>query len=67
MAKKITYPIRSDPTFKRKFIDDIKLKRQLRYPKERLKPIKSARITLAMNRHPLMRKVKRDIIEADLI
>lgn len=66
MSIKNTVLIRTDQRFKELFIEDIKVQRQKFFPKERLKPVSSARITLASVRHPLMERIKKDIIKTSL-
>jgi|TARA_R100000750_G_C2343661_1_gene95317 hypothetical protein len=65
MSKKEGIPSRADAEFVNA-IKNIKIKRQNIFPKERLKPKSSSRITLAMSRHPLFLRIKKDIINADL-
>ena len=59
-------PIRINKKFLEQYINKIKLERQKLFPKEKLKPISSARVTLAMARHYDMKKIMNDIIRADL-
>jgi hypothetical protein len=65
MSKKNSRPIRADARFIRE-LNDMRLKRQLRFPKEKLKPKSQKRITLAMTRHKLFPKIKKDIIDSAL-
>ena len=65
MAHKNSIPIRTDPLFAEE-ISDIKRRRIDNHKDPQLKPTRTARITLAMKRHPLFGKIKNDIIEADL-
>lgn len=65
MGSKNTIPTRVDKKFLKE-IEDMKLIRIKTGKDSPLKPIKSARITLAMTRHPLFSKIKLDIIQADL-
>lgn len=48
-----------------KLLDEIKIMR-MKLEKETLNPVADWRITLAMLRHPLMIKIKSDIINAEL-
>jgi len=66
MSKINTIPMRTDRRFKELVIDSIKINRQKKFPSERIKPMRSARITLAMTRHPLMKTIKLDIEKNDL-
>lgn len=53
----------------RKLNEEIKKMQKERLEKgkdNQLKPITPRRITLAMTRHPLFQKIKKDIISADL-
>ena len=59
-------PIRINKKFLDQYINKIKIERQRLFPKEKLKPISSSRITLAMARHFDMKKIMNDIIRADL-
>jgi len=59
---KNTKVIRSDPEFYEKFIKDIQLQKM----KKQGKFTTPRRITLAVTRHPLISKIKKDIIDADL-
>jgi len=63
MKDKNSIPIRSDKNFK-KMINEIQLER-IKKGRD-LKFTRSSRITLAMTRHPDFKKIKQDIIEADL-
>ena len=57
-------PIRADPNFD----ELVKEIARERISKGKDKKFKSCRrITLAMVRHPLMREIERDIIDADLV
>ncbi len=48
-----------------KMLDDIKITR-IKLGKETLNPVADWRITLAIFRHPLIQKIKQDIIQAKL-
>ena len=65
MKRKNTIPIRSDPSFV-KVVKEIKTKRVKSGRDPPLKITSDARITLAMTRHNLFPKIKKDIIGADL-
>ncbi len=65
MAKRNSIPIRTDPNFIKE-IKEIQTKRLQIGKDELLKPMRAARITLAITRHPEFSKMKKDIIKADL-
>jgi hypothetical protein len=65
MATKNTIPTRVDKRFMKE-LNDMKLIRINTGKDNPLHPVKSARITLAMVRHPLFNKIKLDIINAEL-
>lgn len=65
MTSKNSIPTRVDKRFLKE-LEDMKLIRIKTGKDNPLKPTKSARITLAMTRHPLFNKIKLDIINADL-
>ena len=66
MARKNTIPIRSDVRFAKE-IKDMQLKRIKNGRDPALKPVKSARLTLAITRHPLFNKIKFAIVNTDLV
>ena len=66
MTTRNSIPIRSDPRFVKE-IEDMKTERIMKGKDRPLHPIKTSRITLAMTRHGLFKKMKQDIIDADLV
>lgn len=59
-------PMRANPNFIKE-IKDMQNKRIVATKKDPpLKPSSTSRLTLAMTRHPLFKKMKLDIVEADL-
>jgi len=64
MAKQINKPVRLDARFTRDFIQDIQMQKRKRDPQ--CPAPTPSRISLAIARHPLSGKIKKDIIEADL-
>ncbi len=65
LNKPRTDVIRADPNFSRT-IKELKEKRIQMGKDPLLKPIKTARITQAMTRHPTFKKMMDDILKADL-
>jgi len=65
MAKKNSKVSRNDPNFMKE-IEDMRIQRILRGKDNVLKPTSPRRITLAMTRWKDFKKMKKDIIEADL-
>ena len=65
MASRNSVPKRMDVEFLKE-INDMKLKRISSGKDPPLKPVRTARLTLAIKRHPLFQKIKQDIIQADL-
>jgi len=65
MARKNTINVRSDPRFAKE-IKDMQLKRMRSGKDSELKPIRTSRLTLALTRHPLFKKIKLDVINADI-
>ena len=65
MKRKDSIPMRTDPEF-RKEIRDMQTKRLQMGKDKPLEPKSPRRLTLAMTRHQLFKKMKMDIIDADL-
>ena len=65
MASKNTILIRTDKKFFEE-INNMKIKRIDTGKENKLRPVKTSRLTLAITRHPLFPKIKQDIIQADL-
>ncbi|MAG26668.1 hypothetical protein CMI47_14095 [Candidatus Pacearchaeota archaeon] len=64
--KKDSINVRSDIKFA-DAINNIIIKRQPLFPKEKRKPKAAKRITEAITKHNLFPKIKQDIIEANLL
>lgn len=66
MASKNTQTIRADSKFVKEFIKDIQLQRIKLGKDNPLKPVRSARLTLALTRLPFAKDIKQRLINADL-
>ena len=60
-----TIPMRADPKFVNEFIKDVQIQR-IRLGKDHpLRPVKTARLTLAFTRLPEAKSIKQRLIDAD--
>jgi non-canonical (house-cleaning) NTP pyrophosphatase len=66
MASKNTIPIRADLKFFKEFIRDVQIERIKRGKDPPLKPVRTARLTLALTRLPEAKAIKQRLINADL-
>lgn len=65
MGRTNTIPIRADPSFVKNFIRDVKIERIKMGKDNPLKPVKTARLTLAFTRLPEAKSIKQRLINAD--